>query len=275
MVLTLGSSSAILAANAAAIGLSTSFCGTVGNDRYGEFIIQELCEQGVNTEFVLLSQAHQTGITVVLNYDQESANITYCGAMEVLTIDDIPWSALDRFQHLHISNFFLQKGIQADIVTIFQRAKKLGLTTSLDLQWDASNRWAFNFRECLPLVDVFLPNDAELKALTKSEDLEQAIRRIRPYIHTMAVKMGQRGSLGIRGEEQMQVEAYRVPSYIDSVGAGDSFNAGFLKKFLEKASLEACLQYGNLMGALNTTAAGGTAAFKNGAGLEHQIRSFI
>ncbi len=275
MVLTLGSSSAILAANAAAIGLPTAFCGAVGNDVYGHLVLKELQAQGVRTDFIHVSKSYQTGITVVLNYGQEPANVTYCGAMERLSMEDIPWSALYQFQHLHISNFFLQKGIQPDIVEIFRRAKAGGLSTSLDLQWDVSNRWAFNYRDCLPLVDVFLPNEAELLALTHSDTLEAGIASIRPYINLMAVKLGQKGSLGIRGEQQIKMAAFQIQDYVDAVGAGDSFNAGFLKKFLENASLEACLQYGNLMGALNTTAAGGTAAFRNESGIDQKVQSIF
>lgn len=275
MVLTLGSSSAILAANAAAIGLPTAFCGAVGDDVYGKLVIQELQAQGVRTDFIHISKSLQTGITVVLNYDQEAANVTYCGAMESLTIEDIPWSSICQFQHLHISNFFLQKGIQPDIVEIFRRAKARGLSTSLDLQWDASNRWEFNYRECLPLVDAFLPNEAELQALTHSNSLEEGIASIIPYINLMAIKLGQKGSLGIQGDHQVKMSAFQTPAYVDAVGAGDSFNAGFLKKFLENASLEDCLQYGNLMGALNTTAAGGTAAFRYEMGIDHKVRSIF
>lgn len=275
MTLTLGGSSAILAANAAAIGIPTAFCGAVGDDAYGKLVIQELENQGVNTEYIHISDLHQTGITVVMNYGQEVANITYCGAMEVLTLMDIPWSSISQFQHLHISNFFLQKGIQFDIIEIFRRAKDAGLSTSLDLQWDVSNRWEFNYQECLPHVDVFLPNEAEVMALARNNCLEESIDYLRPFVNTLAIKLGQQGSLGIRGKEQVQVEAYRAPHYVDAIGAGDSFNAGFLKKFLEKASLETCLRYGNLMGALNTTAAGGTAAFRNGVGINERIRSIF
>lgn len=275
MVLTLGSSSAILAANAAAISIPTAFCGVVGDDEYGKMVIRDLEKREVNTSYIRVSHSHRTGITVVMNYGQESANLTYCGAMETLTIEDIPWASLEGFQHLHLSNFFLQKGIRENITEIFRRAKSLGLTTSLDLQWDTSNQWSFNFRECLPLVDVFMPNEAELLAITRRKDLEEALDQIRPYCHTLVVKRGQRGSLGIREEERVSVGAFRVPQFVDAVGAGDSFNAGFLKKYLDQAPLHECLEYGNLMGALNTTAAGGTAAFKCRQQVEQTIRSIF
>lgn len=275
MVLTLGSSSAILAANAAAIGIPTAFCGAVGHDAYGDLVIRELQAQGVNTDFIRISEEHSTGITVVMNYEQERANVTYCGAMEALRMPDIPWDHIARFQHFHISNFFLQKGIRADITEIFQRVKEAGLTTSLDLQWDVSNRWEFDFRACLPHVDVFLPNEAEMLALAQCDSLEASIEQLAPYTNIMAIKLGQQGSLGIQGGNRYRVKAFELPDYVDSVGAGDSFNAGFLKKFLENAPLETCLKFGNLMGALNTTAAGGTTAFRCGLGIEHQIKKLL
>lgn len=263
MSLTLGSSSAIMAANASAIGVDTYFCGLIGSDDFGSFILKSLESKGVATDFIQKTTAHQSGITVVMNYHQDRANVTYCGAMEALTYSKIPWEDIQGFKHLHLSNFFIQKGIRPDIVKIFKKAKSLGLTTSLDLQWDPENRWDFDYKNCLQYVDVFMPNEAELKALTKSENLEDALMAIAPYANISVIKLGEKGSLAAYKEKQISAPAYTNPNPIDTIGAGDSFNSGFIKKFINGSSLEECLNYGNLMGALSTTAAGGTAAFSD------------
>lgn len=275
MNLKLGSSSAITAANASAIGIPTEFCGVVGGDIYGQLVIRELQQKGVGTHFVRTSSQHRTGITVILNYGQESANITYCGAMEAMRMEDLPWSEIRHFRHFHLSNFFLQKGIRPDITSIFRRIKAAGLSTSLDLQWDISSRWEFDFRECLPYVDIFLPNEAELLALTRCTRLEDAVVAIRPYIDTLVIKLGHRGSLGIRGDQSIRLDAFPVDNFVDAVGAGDSFNAGFLKKYLDEAPLRECLEYGNLIGAISTTAAGGTTAFSHRASIRKKILNLL
>ncbi len=273
MTLALGSSSAILAANAAALGIPTTFCSSIGQDSYGELVIRELKASGVQTHYIKVSPSHPTGISVLLNYDQDRACVTYCGAMELLTIEDIPWAAIDQFQHVHLSNFFLQKGLQPDVITLFRRAKAAGLTTSLDLQWDITNRWDFNYQDCLPYVDVFFPNESELLALTHCDELEAAIKQVKPLANTLAIKLGAKGSLGLQNNERISTAPFKGDRFADAIGAGDSFNAGFLKKYLTGAPLQECLEFGNLMGALNTTAAGGTAAFGNIANIEENVRA--
>ncbi|WP_335966553.1 carbohydrate kinase family protein [Galbibacter sp. PAP.153] len=263
MNVTLGSSSAIMAANASAIGINTSFCGIIGKDDFGDFILNALQKKHVNTVFINRTGKQKSGITVVMNYGQDRANITYCGAMEMLQIQDIPWDDLHQFKHFHLSNFFIQKGIRKDITAIFKKAKACGLSTSLDLQWDPENKWDFNYKECLPHVDVFMPNEAELLALTKTTTVNNGIEEIMPYANTIVIKMGDKGSMAFHNGETYQALPYANPNYVDSIGAGDSFNAGFIKKYIEKQPIETCLKFGNLTGALNTTAAGGTTAFSD------------
>lgn len=257
----LGSSSAIMASNAAALGLTTNFVGVVGNDGFGNNIIKELQQRGVGVDFIKKSEQLKTGITVVMNYDEDRANISYCGAMESLRSSDIPWEQLATHRHFHLSNFFMQKGIQSEVPEIFKKAKELGLTTSLDLQWDPANTWQFDYTSCLPHVDIFMPNEAEIIALTGASDLNLAIEKVLPHCQTLVIKMGSQGSWGVTPKEHIKVAAYTNEKYVDSIGAGDSFNSGFIQAFLEGLPLKECLSQGNLMGAISTSAAGGTGAF--------------
>lgn len=261
MDFTLGSSSAILASNIQAMGVETSFCGMIGEDQFGSYIIKELVKKGVNTEYIQKSKRYKTGITVVLNYDQDRANVTHCGAMSDLQMHHIPWESLSKFDHLHISSFFLQQGLRKDIPLIFEKAKKKGLTTSLDLQFDPDEEWRFDYKKCLPFVDIFLPNESEILAITGQKTIEEAIKEIRPFANYIALKLGEKGSRLIFHDEEINQPPYLNKQFEDAIGAGDSFNAGFLQKFLEGADLTECLNNGNLMGSLNTTCSGGTAAF--------------
>ncbi|MCM4157032.1 carbohydrate kinase family protein [Gramella sp. AN32] len=261
MDFTLGSSSAIMASNISVMGTKTAFCGKIGLDRFGEFVQGELKKKNVDTRFISNSQNHKTGITVVMNYDQDRANVTYCGAMEDLTIKDIPWDTLGQYDHLHLSNYFLQKGIQKDIIQVFKQAKEAGLTTSLDLQVDPENKWNFDYKNVLPFVDIFLPNQSELLGLTGMKNLESAIAEIKPYVNTIVVKMGYEGAMLISEDKKYTLKPFLNKKFRDAIGAGDSFNAGFIHEYLKEASWEECLENANLMGSLSTTFAGGTAAF--------------
>jgi len=275
MNLVLGSSSAIMAANASAMGLQTAFCGAVGADVFGDMVVDELQQKNIDCHFIKKSQVLQTGITVVMNYDQDRANVTYCGAMESLTMSDIPWGQVANYKHFHLSNFFLQKGIKKDISAIFKKAKSVGVTTSLDMQWDPEDQWDFNYKECLPYVDVFFPNESEILALTSTISLDDAFSEVSPYANVVALKLGETGSLGICSDEQTFVEAFKNPHFVDAIGAGDSFNAGFISRFILEKTLKDCLTVGNVMGALNTTASGGTAAFADPWSIERKVKEIF
>ena len=274
MDMCLGSSSAIMAANSAAMGVDTTFCGVVGDDYFGDFVLRELERKSVGCQHVTRLAGQKTGCTLILNYGQDRANVTYQGAMNALTISNIPLDIPAGYQHLHVSSLFLQNGLLRDIEQILSKARAAGMTTSLDLQWDPTEQWAFDYARCLPLVDVFMPNESELLALTKTDSICKGIAKIRPYLNTLALKMGSKGSMGISGDQQFTVPAFEGPHFVDAIGAGDSFNAGFIQKYISGASLENCLREGNLMGALNTTAAGGTAAFCDFNKISGNIKDF-
>ena len=263
MLLTLGSSSAIFASNIAALGSTATFCGALGNDLFGKFILKELQSKKVDTRFVVESTGHQTGLTMILNYDQDRANVTYGGAMNHLSINDIPLHALHQFRHLHVSSYFLQSALRVDITRLFATAREAGLSTSLDLQWDPANQWDFPYKECLPHVDFFLPNEKELLCLTGQSEVQDAIDWLSSFANTIVVKKGINGATAYSDNEVLHADAYINGHFVDAIGAGDSFNAGFINGFLKGYDLSECLRLANLAGAINTTAAGGTTAFAN------------
>lgn len=143
------------------------------------------------------------------------------------------------------------------------------------MQWDPENKWNFDYKACLPYVDIFLPNEAEILALTQKNTIEEAIKELTPHTHIIALKLGKKGSLGIQNGKQLFVEAFNNPIFVDAIGAGDSFNSGFIAKFMTGAPLQDCLKNGNLMGALNTTAPGGTTAFKNLRHIQEKAKSLF
>ncbi len=263
MNLTLGSSSAILASNLSSLGAKVSFAGKIGFDQFGVLVNDSLVNKGVNTDYLIRSKEWNTGATIVLNFDEDRAMVTYPGAMEHLTINDIPDEAFYLSKHLHFSSYFLQPGMQPGITDLFKKAKELGLTTSLDIQWDPNEKWDFDYQKVLPFVDVFFPNEQELLFLTKEKSIDNAVKKIISFANHIAVKLGSKGSLLVTNGKTVFKESYLNKNVVDAIGAGDSFNAGFIFKFINGFSLEECQEFGNLMGAINTTAAGGTTAFTN------------
>lgn len=263
MNITMGSSSAIFACNISTLGIDTSFCGMVGKDSFGKFILDELKRKRIDTTYITESPEHKTGVTIVLNYSQDRANVTYCGAINAFNITNVPIEKLKQFNHLHLSSYFLQKGLQADIPKLFKSAKENGLSTSLDLQWDPDNKWQFPYEESLPFVDVFLPNESEILLLAANDELEEALKKVGKFANKIIVKRGTEGALCYENGKITYSKPFLHNHFKDAIGAGDSFNAGFISKYLKGCTLEESLQYANLAGAINTTSSGGVTAFSS------------
>jgi sugar/nucleoside kinase (ribokinase family) len=263
MTITLGSSSAIFASNLSALGAKVAFAGKIGDDAFGSLVRESLETKRVNTDFLITSKKLSTGATIILNYSEDRAMVTYPGAMEDLTIDDIKEEVIKSAKHLHFSSYFLQPGIQSGLLKLFTIAKENGLTTSLDIQWDPKEEWNFNYSEVLPFVDVFLPNEQEALLLTGESVLENAIKKLTAFAKFVVVKLGSKGSIAVTNGKSVFKESFFNDNVVDAIGAGDSFNAGFIFKYINGSKINECQTFGNLTGAINTTAAGGTAAFES------------
>ena len=261
MSVTLGSSSAIFASNLSSLGTHVAFIGKIGNDDFARVVMGTLESKHVDTSRIIKSGSLSTGATIVMVYGQDRINITYPGAMNDLHLDDIDFSFLASAKHMHFSSCFIQPGIRNDLTLLFQRARGMGLTTSFDAQWDPEEKWDLPLEKLLPYVDVFLPNIQEFKFLTKCSTAEEGIRKLRPFAHYMVIKNGSDGAIAWDGTDIITQPAFRNDSVVDCVGAGDSFNAGFIMEFINKRSIKKCLETGALAGAVNTTMEGGTGAF--------------
>ncbi len=262
MTLTLGSSTAIFAANAAAIGAKVAFCGMIGDDSFGDLVETSLQKKGVDTRFLIRQNKYATGATICMSYDEDRANLTYQGAMDYMSLDDIDPEVFKQAKHIHISSIFMQSGVKRDLKKILELCKQNGVTTSLDSQWDPTEQWDINLEEILPLVTVFMPNETELKFLTRSANLDEALEKIRPFVNAAVIKCGSKGSILMRkGQPDRKQEALLNKNVVDCIGAGDSFNSGFITRLAAGDDLARCQEYGNMTGAVNTTAAGGTTAF--------------
>lgn len=263
MAFTLGSSAAIFACNLSALGTKVSFLGKVGKDFFAGKILSDLKGKGVETSLVSYSNTADTGITVAFNFDEERAMVTYPGAMHELTEEDISDEVLQSADHLHVSSIFLQPGLKPGLVQLFHRAKQNGLTTSLDPQWDPTEKWDCEWRNLLPYVDLFMPNLDEIKNISGHNDIDLCINSLKEYASVLVVKNGHEGALIWDGNKILKQPAFINREIADAIGAGDSFNAGFIHRFIRDHPLEECAAFGALCGAINTTCSGGTTAFTN------------
>jgi sugar/nucleoside kinase (ribokinase family) len=257
-VLTIGSSPAIFACGAARLGLRVAFIGICGDDVFGRFMLNEMQKRNVDISNVIIRQNEQTGLSVILNQDEDRAILTYPGLIANLQTSDIADSLLCKSRHLHVASYFLQTKLQPDLPALFRRARSLGLTTSLDTNYDPSEKW-LGIDELLSLTNVFLPNAAEAKSLTGADNVEEAANMLGQKVEAAAIKLGAQGALGASPSQRVRVASIPV-KVVDTVGAGDTFDAGFVYGFLQGWTLGKSLRLGTVCGALSTQKAGGTAA---------------
>ena len=257
-VLTVGSSSAIFACEAARLGLKVAFVGVCGVDIFGRFMLDEMSKRGVDVSNIVIIPGGQTGLSIILAQGADRAILTYPGLIPALTATEVTNDLLRRSRHLHIASYFLQTALQPGLPDLFARAHALGLTTSLDTNWDPSGEWR-GFDELLCRVDVFLPNENEALALTGTKEIESAIQRLGESCKVVAIKLGADGAIARRGGENARAPAIPV-EVVDTVGAGDTFDAGFLFGWLNGWSLEKTLSLAVVCGSLSARAAGGTSA---------------
>ncbi|MBI5294664.1 MAG: carbohydrate kinase family protein [Chloroflexi bacterium] len=256
--LTIGSSSVIFACGAARLGLKVAFIGKCGDDIFGRFMLEQMQAHQVDIGNVIVVEGGATGLSVILNRGVDRAILTHLGLVADLQAEDVADSLLSQAHHLHVASYFLQTKLQAGLPHLFERAHSLGLTTSLDTNYDPSEQW-IGFDELLSVTNVFLPNEREAMSLTGMYDVHEAAARLGSRVEVAALKLGADGALGVRSAHSVRVDSIPV-KVVDTVGAGDSFDAGFIYGYLQDWTLEKSLGLGTVCGALSTRKAGGTAA---------------
>ena len=271
MALTLGSSAAIFAHNLAAMGSRVAFVSRIGNDPLGRMAMEKLAESGADVSHVRIGDGLvATGLTVVLPHERYRNILTYPGAMFDLRFEDLDLDILASARHLHLSSFFLLRALRPRIGELFTAMKRAGLTTSLDTNDDPADLWESDLPAVLPCVDVLFVNEREAMKIFGQSDLESALDRLAGLVPVVVVKQGAGGARARHGAEECFSQALPVEC-VDPVGAGDSFNAGFIHHYIAGRSLQTCLDHGNRAGALSVTRLGGTEAFRD----REAVRQFL
>jgi sugar/nucleoside kinase (ribokinase family) len=270
--LTLGSSSAIFAHNLSMLGTKVGFISKTGRDPLGKIALERVEAAGVDVSRVKQSgSGTQTGVTVILPCSKGRYILTYPGTMFEMQYADIDMDYVKSARHLHLSSFFMHRALRPRILDLFRQAKAAGLSTSLDTNDDPENKWDGNLLEVLKYVDIFLPNDREAKKIARTDDLARALNVLAGLVKVVVVKRGSAAAICRSGEEQCSLSPPSVKT-VDEVGAGDSFDAGFIHQHLQGAKLEDCLALANLSGAYSTTKEGGTEAFRDRTALTGFVR---
>jgi sugar/nucleoside kinase (ribokinase family) len=259
--LTIGGSGAIAACGAARLGLRTALAGVVGDDVFGRFMLAALADRGVDTHGIVVDPSARTGVTVILSRAGDRAILTFPGTISALTADNVDRTLLGRARHVHVASYFLQTSLAPGVASLFEQVRAAGATTSIDPNWDPNELWDAGLRDLLSATDVFFPNAEEAMRIADKDNLRDAACALAARGPLVAVKRGRGGALAARaGREQIEIQALANTQPVDTIGAGDSFDAGFLAARLNGWSTRSALALGCACGSLSTRAIGGTIA---------------
>lgn len=261
-VMTLGGSSSILAHNLSIMGSRVGFISEVGDDAMGEIARKYLSQTSLDLTHLRQKAGATTGVTLLLPHGKKRHILTYPGVMSELTVEDLDLAYLKSARHFHLSSLFLQSGLHRGLPQLLDQLRSAGLTVSLDTNDDPSGLWRGVLDLILEKVDILLPNEDELLKIAEAITIDEALDRLAPRIPLIVVKCGSRGALVQVGTQRQWVSPIVVEP-VDTIGAGDSFNAGFLNAWLGGADPLSAAAAGNLAGALSTLRPGGVEAYRD------------
>jgi sugar/nucleoside kinase (ribokinase family) len=256
--LEMGGSCTIFACQAAKLGLKTAVIGKVGDDPFGDLILQRLSGAGVDISRMARDKSLKTGITVVMNTGSDRAMLTYTGTIDVIGKEDLPDDIFESTRHLHLGSYFLMNRIRPHYPSIIAAVKASGGTVSIDTNWDPAEQWDGGLKALLPLVDILMPNEKEAIAIAGTTTVDAAVAALREVVPILVVKRGKEGATVHTKGVDHAVPAVKI-KVVDTVGSGDSFDAGFLHGYLNGMPLLECARIGSICGSLKTRAAGGIA----------------
>ncbi len=254
-LLELGGSCPIFACQAAKLQLRTAVAGVMGEDLFGRFMLSRLSEAGVDVSLVEMRKGFRTAASFALCRGNDRAILTDQAGITAMPFERVTETFLAKARHIHVGSYFLLTNLKTYFPQILTTARRLGLTVSIDTNWDPEEKWD-GVNKILELTDIFMPNENELIAISGIDDFDRALEKMSKIVPLVVVKRGSLGSIARQGDKIWSVPAFPI-RYVDGVGAGDSFDAGFLKGYLSGFSVEKALRLGSYCGAMNTTAAGG------------------
>lgn len=261
---TLGGSSSILAHNLAVLGTRVGFVSEVGDDPLGRIAQEFLQASGADLSHLRTRSGFSTGVTVLLPHGKQRHILTYPGIMSLLAVQDLDFEYVTSARHFHLSSLFLQTGLHEGLPALFDRLRSAGLSLSLDTNDDPAGTWSGVLDRLLDRIDILLPNEDEILRIARQPTLEKALDALAPRVPTIVVKCGSRGAVVQCGAQRDWVSPCTVEP-VDTIGAGDSFNAGFLSAWLRGEDPLRAATFGNITGALSTLRPGGVAAFRDQA----------
>ena len=265
-----GGGAALFTLGLGKLGLHPVFQGEVGDDCYGELIRKKFRESHVDDSLLTTSTVQKTGISLSFTNERDRSFLTYRGTNEKICIEAVDVEQVKHASHIHVTGY--AGSVNHDSYSRFLKRVKeeTDATVSFDVGWDSTGEWKPEIYELFPYIDVLFMNETESVHYSRKETALEAAQDFAKYCDLVVIKLGKQGSMAVKNGEVYEASSYKVDA-VDTTGAGDSFNAGFIYGFLRGKSMTDCLKCGNGCGALSVTALGGNTGFH----LEQELADFI
>lgn len=259
----------------ATLGVPTRLLGTVGCDPQGDLALQELRRAGVDIGAIERADAPTATTVVLVNLAGDRQFLHRLGASNRAFSEPVRFDAslIQGSIHYHMASLFLLPRLRLQAGDILAKARSLGLTTSMDTNWDAEGRWMRDLEPCLPHLDFLFMNEDEARMISGSSDPAVAASVVRSAgVRIAVMKLGRRGCAIYADDREIVCPGYAV-EVKDTTGAGDCFVAGFLSSMLRGEDLADAGQFANAVGALNVQKIGAVAGVVSRAEVDKWIRS--
>ena len=243
----------------AKLGIPTGVIGKIGCDPFGDFLIDLMNNVGLDTSAMIRDPSVNTSATAVLiDADGERSFLHYTGGNALFSEDDINYEVIKTAKILHIAATSLVPGLDGEpMARVLARAQEMGVATCLDTAWDAEGRWMELVEPSLSHLDMFVPSIEEARMLTgKDEPAEIAEVFLKYGIETVVIKLGAKGCYLHTVDTKLAVPAFEVSEIVDTLGAGDSFAAGYLAGIVSGWRAEKACRLANAVGACCVSAPG-------------------
>jgi sugar/nucleoside kinase (ribokinase family) len=235
------------------LGLKVGWAADFGNDDFSRFVLSRVHGENLDESFIVRHERPMRSITVAASYPEERAFIAYYDP-EPAVLAGVKALARGKARVLYLAGLYAGPGLEAALLVL--KAKKMALVMDGNSHQELSLQNPA-VKKVIQHTAIFMPNAREAKRICQEEELEAAIRKLGEYCPLVVVKDGGNGAYGLKDGCLIHSPALRLKP-LDTTGAGDCFNAGFLKAWMCGMDLDDCLRWGNIVGGLSTQGPGGT-----------------
>jgi len=235
------------------LGIQVGWAGDFGSDEFSQLVIQKARQEGLDTQLFITHNRPLRNITVAASYPQERAFIAYYDpAPELPAAIKALTRASARF--LYMPGIYYGPGLDAGLILVRGKRMKLIMDGNSTEETFLSNPAV---KRAIRSTEIFMPNVLEARRITQEDDLDCAMQVLGELVPLVVVKDGSNGSYAVSHGTVIHEPGIRVDP-VDTTGAGDAYNAGFIKAWHLGLPLRECLRWGNIVGGLSTLAHGGT-----------------